>query len=495
MNGLEKRLARGGALMVAMKLGVKVLGFVSTMVVARILTPADYGIVAVAMGVIGILEILGEFSFDLALIRNRNATSAHYNTAWTLNLIRGVVFAIGVFLCADPIAAWVGSAETADLLRLLALIPLLDGLTNIGTVDFRKQFKFERELALNVLSKLIEVGAAIAAAFALRSFWALGIGIVVGRMANVALGYVMSTYRPRPDLSRWREIAGFSGWMFGYNITFALSWRLDVIVVGRLLPTSAVGFFTNAISVAALPSTELVMPIARALYPGYSLVAEDIDKLRRIYLNSLAVIAGLAIPITFGLAALAHPAVMILLGAQWRESAVLLSVIAPSFGIYMLLAGSDSVLVASGRTRSLFLRGVYRLAIRPAAFYIMVSQHGLMGVAWAIWLAVSLDMVLMMLLVRGTLRFRIIDWLNVVYRPMVASVAMWAALPFAIDATTTSVPQAVQQLAIGVPLGVIVYSVIVLALWRMHGQPEGFERMLISFVQEKWKLQRKQRSE
>ena len=165
MNGLEKRLARGGALMVAMKLGVKVLGFVSTMVVARILTPADYGIVAVAMGVIGILEILGEFSFDLALIRNRNATSAHYNTAWTLNLIRGVVFAIGVFLCADPIAAWVGSAETADLLRLLALIPLLDGLTNIGTVDFRKQFKFERELALNVLSKLIEVGAAIAAAF------------------------------------------------------------------------------------------------------------------------------------------------------------------------------------------------------------------------------------------------------------------------------------------------------------------------------------------
>jgi hypothetical protein len=170
-------------------------------------------------------------------------------------------------------------------------------------------------------------------------------------------------------------------------------------------------------------------------------------------------------------------------------------VIAPSFGIYMLLAGSDSVLVASGRTRSLFLRGVYRLAIRPSAFFIMILQYGLMGVAWAIWLAVSLDMVLMMLLVRGTLRFRIIDWLNVVYRPVVASVTMWVALTLAVDATTTSLPQAMRQLAIGLPLGVIVYSVIVLALWRMHGRPGGFERMLISFVQEKWKLQRKQRSE
>lgn len=486
MSGLEARLARGGALMVAMKLGVKVLGFVSTMVVARILTPADYGVVAVAMGVIGILEILGEFSFDLALIRNRNATSEHYNTAWTLNLIRGVAFAVGVFFCADWIAAWVGSTETADLLRLLALIPLLDGLTNIGTVDFRKQFKFERELALNVLSKLIEVGAAIVAALALRNYWALGIGIVVGRMANVALGYVMSAYRPRLGLGRWREIAGFSGWMFGYNIAFALSWRLDVIIVGRLLPASSVGFFTNAISIAALPSTELVMPIARALYPGYSLVAEDIDKLRRIYLKSLAVIVGLAIPITFCLGALAHPVIMILLGSQWGGSAELLALLAPSFGIYMLLAGSDSVLVASGRARSLFVRGVYRLVFRPAAFFFMITMYGLQGVAWAIWIAVSLDMMLMMVLVKGTLRFSATDWLNAVYRPILASIGMWASLSLVGTGTTLNVSNALQQLAVGIPVAAVAYSAILLSLWRLQGKPEGFESMLLAFILAKW---------
>ncbi|MBM3394599.1 MAG: hypothetical protein FJY37_08215, partial [Betaproteobacteria bacterium] len=85
MKGLESRLARGGVWMVAMRFGVKVLGFVSTMIVARILTPADYGIIAIAIGIVGIMEVLGELGFDMALIRNREATNAHYNTAWTVN--------------------------------------------------------------------------------------------------------------------------------------------------------------------------------------------------------------------------------------------------------------------------------------------------------------------------------------------------------------------------------------------------------------------------
>lgn len=479
MNGLEGQLARGGALMVAMKLSVKVLGFVSTMVVARILTPADYGVVAIAMGIVGILEILGEFSFDLALIRNQGATRDHYNTAWTLNLIRGVVFAIGIYLSADQIALWVGRDEIADLLRLLALVPLADGLTNIGTVDFRKHFKFERELILHVASKMIEVAAAITAAYTLRNYWALCLGIVVGRLSNVCIGYIMSPYRPRICLTKWRDIAEFIGWMFGYNVLCSLSWKLDIIIIGRLLPASSTGSYANADSIASLPTTQMVMPISRALFPGFSAIATDHGRLKEIYVKSLGTTIGIVLPLTFCLSVMASSVVMVLLGPQWSEAATILAVIAPAYGFAMLYAGSESVLIARGKTRELFLRGLARLVIRPLAFYLLVSSYGLMGAIWAFWVAVTADVLFMQILIKRTLGFGYAELVREIYRPTIAAAGMWFVLYALVSDHPSSGIDALEKLALSIPLGGLIYFSLLFVVWALHRRPPGFEQNLL----------------
>jgi len=486
MKGLESRLARGGVWMVAMKFGVKVLGFVSTMIVARILTPADYGIVAIAIGIVGIMEVLGELGFDMALIRNREATDAHYNTAWTLNFVRGCIFAVLILLFADVIVGWFNAPQAATLLRFLALVPLLDAITNIGVVNFRKEFQFDRDFKLTLASKGIEICAAISAAVLLRNYWALAIGMIVGQAATVIIGYRMSSYRPRFDMSRWREILGFSGWIFGYNITFAMSWRLDNLMLGRLLPPASVGLFSNSISIAALPSMDLVMPIARVLYPGFSAITADHDRLKRMYLRSLAVTLSVALPLTYGLAALADPVVMVLLGSQWREADEILSVAAAAFGLSMLLSGGDPLLIASGASRALFFRGLIRMIVRPTALYFLVTAHGLAGAGWALWCAIGVDVLIGTYLLQRTLRFSFAEWISELYRPLLATAGMYLALIAVVDSHAPDIAAALGTLAAGVPLGALLYGALLLGLWALHGKPEGFEQSVIGILKSRW---------
>lgn len=487
MGELESRLARGGILMVAMKFGVKALGLISTMIVARILTPEDYGIIAIAIGIIGILEVLGEFGFDMALIRDQKATAAHYNTAFTLNFIRGCLFSVGVFFSAGFFASWFSAPHAVDLLRFLALIPLLDAFTNIGVVNFRKEFKFERDLVLTLVSKSIEITVAIVAALVLRNYWALALGIIVGQTANVIIGYHMSSFRPRLELSKWREILGFSGWVFGYNITYALSWRLDALVLARLLPPSAVGYFSNAMSTASIPSSELVMPIARALFPGFSAVAEQPERLKNIYLRSLGATVGVAFPLTFGMAAMADAAVMVLMGPQWRVTADLLAVVALALGTSMLLAGGDPLMIARGRSRALFLRGLVRMIIRPLLILLMVRAYGLQGAAWGLCGAIALDVLLMLYLLRQTVGFTVTQWLVEVHRPVLAVALMVVTLYFATERHTQGFADALGALLLGVPLAAVVYVGSLLALWHVQGRPEGFERSLLDILMKVWR--------
>ena len=154
-NTLQQRMASGAIWMVLLKLLERSLGLISTLILARLLGPTDFGVVAMAISFIAMAELLTAFSFDIAIIHNQAATEEHYNTAWTCNVLLNLCVTGLMLAFAIPIAAFYRHPEVAWVVCALAFGPLLVGLENIGIVAFRKELDFRREFRFQLSRKLI----------------------------------------------------------------------------------------------------------------------------------------------------------------------------------------------------------------------------------------------------------------------------------------------------------------------------------------------------
>ena len=142
---LGRRMAKGATWMVMLRLAVRSIGLINTFILARLLLPEDFGLIALAMVTITLLDTLSEFGFETALIRDQKTTRAHYDTAWTVAVIKGILVATLLFVAAEPIAGFFDEPRLVWVIRALCVIPLLEGFKNIGVVNFTKNLNFRKE--------------------------------------------------------------------------------------------------------------------------------------------------------------------------------------------------------------------------------------------------------------------------------------------------------------------------------------------------------------
>src|SRR5271170_8038873 len=158
------RTVRGAGWVIAWRLAMRVLGLASTLILVRLLVPSDFGLLALAASFAQTVDGMMTLGTEEAVIRQPNPDRHVYDTAWTLNVIRGLTVAAIVLLSAVPVARFFGDQRLVLVLIVIALPPLLDGLSNIGTVDFRREMQFQKEFAIMVLPKLFGIVATLTAA-------------------------------------------------------------------------------------------------------------------------------------------------------------------------------------------------------------------------------------------------------------------------------------------------------------------------------------------
>src|SRR5688572_12523316 len=204
--------------MVAARFGDRLIGLASTIVLARLLVPADFGLVMMAMVIIGAVHLLGAFSFDIALIQNRQAHRQHYDTVWTINLLLAVAFGLLLLLLAAPAARFYNETRLEAVMYVLAVATALEGLVNVGIVAFRKELQFNKEFKFLLTKRVSSVAVTLALAVAWRDYWALVAGVLVGNIVSVVLSYAWHSYRPRFSLAAWSDLFRFSRWLFLNNV-------------------------------------------------------------------------------------------------------------------------------------------------------------------------------------------------------------------------------------------------------------------------------------
>jgi O-antigen/teichoic acid export membrane protein len=481
---MTRAIAKGAIWMVLFKLTERSLGLISTLILARLLVPADFGLVAMAMSVIALVELASAFSFEIVLIQRERPTREHYDTAWTMNVVLGIGCALLAAGLAYPAALFYNEPRLTLIVVVVAATLVIQSLENIGVVEFRRSMNFSREFSFLTSKKLVAFVVTLALAFLTRSYWALVAGVVTGRVAGVVFSYRMQPYRPRVCFRCYRDLLSFSGWLFANNIVGFATARLSHFIVGRLHGPAALGFFTVGSEIAQLPATELTAPINRAVFPGFARMATNLGVLRQGLLDVTGVLAVWVLPASVGVAALADPLVRTVLGNKWVDAIVLVQILAFNGAIYAMTSNNFSVYLALGRAHIQPLLLGSRLIFYVPLVAVLSSTHGIVGVAYA-----ELGASALMLMVSYPVLFRVLalrsgPYVATLWRPLLAATAMAVAVSVVVRELANGAvgSNPLVQLLVGVPCGIVVYGVGLLILWVAAGKPRGAETYILEYV-------------
>lgn len=359
-------------------------------VLARLLAPKDFGLVAGAMIAVNLTVVLAESGVGAALVQRAELTREHIRVGWTLSVLVG----LASWLVLAALAPWLEHVlrlpGLAPLLRVLSLVFVVNSLT-LGQYLLSRQLHFGRLAAAELISYLVGYGG-VAIVMALQGYgpWSIVGGQLGQSVIRSVLLMVMAPHSVVPSLSRGPllQLVRFGG---GYSIGRILLWaatQADNLVVARTLGPAALGLYGRAYQLVQLPANLLGQVANEVLFPAMSSVQDDRATLRRIFRLGVAVTAALAVPISVLASLTSRPLVLLLLGRDWLPLLTVFDVII--FGLLFRTSSklSDAVAKATG--------AVYRRAWRSLAFAAMVitgaavgQTHGLYGVAVGVLAALA----------------------------------------------------------------------------------------------------------
>lgn len=358
------------------------LGFAGMLLMARLLTPTDFGIYSVALSVVMVVDVLRDFGVGTYLVQERQLTDALIRTVFTISLILSVICA-GILLAITlPVAAFYAEPKVTRIVPLLALSFLFGPFTMPSMSLLRRDMEFGKLAVIGVGSALANLLVTVLLAvlgFGYMSLaWAKVASSMAGMVASMACRPAFQAFRP--NFAEWRKVAAFGSYASATAIINVVHDALPQIIIGRLLGFDAVGLFGRAAGVCQIPDRLFTSALQPVLLPSLAEQARKSEDLKRTYLQSISYMSALQFPILLCLSMLADPAVRLLLGPQWASAAPLLRIMAlaslslfPAFLTYPML-------VALGAVRDTVISSL--ISIPPSILLIfLASFHNLEAVA------------------------------------------------------------------------------------------------------------------
>ncbi|MCV2886039.1 lipopolysaccharide biosynthesis protein [Aestuariibacter sp. AA17] len=425
---LNKKIAIGAMWSVLTRVAIKGLGFISTLILARLLFPEDFGLMAVTMMMVAFFEIFVNFSFDVNIIQRDDVTNKTLNSAWTCKLIAGLGVAVCLLLSSGFIASFFNDDRLVLLVCVVAIIPLIRSAENIGFVLFRKELDLQKEFRLEVFSKLFSFTVTIAVAYFTRSYWALVAGMITNTLCRVGFSYLMHHYRPAFCLDEWRSLFSFSKWLLLNNLLIFFNHKITDLIIGNRTNPRELGFYSVGYEISNLPTTELVFPLSRAIFPGYSKVKNDRQALTTMFTDFTSVVVFLTAPISLGIYAIAPEAVPVLLGDKWLPAIPIIALLALYGFSRCAVQNIGSVFVAMGRPQLPVFISIFRLCLIVPVLLYYVDKEGAVGAAKAVCLVALVTTPVSYVICAYVVGFGVSTILRIFAFPVFAALGMYFAI-------------------------------------------------------------------
>lgn len=358
--------------------------FATTLVLARLLTPADFGLIAMVAVFIAIAGVLADGGFSVALIQRRDVDHVDESTVFWCNLVLGSMLALLLCAAAPWLADFYGEPRLREVARAMSLIVLTGSAMGVHVALLAKRLDFRTQAMAGGVAATIAGIVSIAMALRGMGIWALVAQAVAMSCLNCLLLWWFNRWRPAFvfNFGSARKLLGFSGYHLASMLMETGYTRLYGLIAGRQLGASALGYYSNAENTRQLPASFIGVLVSRVALPMFSSVQDDPGVMRRGLQFSIRVMLLIYAPMMLAMIVLAGPMVELLYGRQWRPAVPLLQVLSLAGLLYPLHMINLHALMAGGHARVMF-----RIELAKKAIGIVLLMtgacFGLIGLAWS----------------------------------------------------------------------------------------------------------------
>lgn len=463
-ESLKQKTAKGVLWSGVEQLSVQIIQFVLGLIMARILSPHDYGLVGMILVFTSIAETFVNSGFSNALIRKQNKTEVDYSTAFYFNVVVGLVAYLLLFLLSPFIADFYNEPLLESLTKVVSINVFINSLGIVQRARYSIKVDFKTQAKATTTSVLFSGIIGLWMAYSGYGVWAIVGQSVIRNALNVLLLWIFAKWLPQLQFS-WHSFCEM--WSFGYKLL--LSGLIDRIygniyqlIIGKVFSAQDLGNYTRAYQFASFPSSNINGIISRVTYPILSSIQDDDVRLERVYRKYLRLSAFIVFPLMVGLSALAEPLIIYILTEKWRASIILLQIICFNMMWYPIHAINLNLLQVKGRS-DLFLKleiikkiiGVTILCITVPMGLVAMCIGGIFTSIFC--LAVNTYYTGQLINVGFWVQMR--DLLPT----LLLSLAMGAVVPLSV----WLIPSNLLKLIVGVVVGVIFY-ILVARLFKME---------------------------
>lgn len=361
----------------------RLLSFAKTIVIARILTPSQFGTFGIANLVLVFVEIVTETGVNTFLIQNKEDIKKFINTSWIVSMVRGLIIALLIIASSPFIAKFFNSQDSFKLLLLISLVPFLRGFINPSVVTFQKELRFNKEFYYRSSTFFVETFFSILLVLWMRTIESLIYAILIGVLYEVILSFLI--VKPTPSFSfnfpLFKKVIGYGKWITANTIFNYFFQHTDDISVARLLGTPSLGVYDMAYRISLVPISDVADVITKVTFPVYVKISGDTERLKRAFLRTLLIVFALVVPIGVVLFVFPKEIVTLVLGSKWIEAVPVLKVLA-IFGIVRAISVfSSSIFLSLGRQEKVTLVSFVGLLGLAVSIIPLVLSFGIVGAA------------------------------------------------------------------------------------------------------------------
>lgn len=376
---------RGVSWVGAFRVSTRIIAFVRTIILARILSPAQFGMFGIASLSITFLEILMETGVNVVLIQKREGIERYLNTAWVVSIVRGALITLTLVILAPVIAGFFDSPDTLSLIYLISLVSLIRGFINPSIVRFQKELNFKAEFWFRFVVFAFDSAVSVVVSYIIENAAGIIYGLIAGAFLELVLSFVFLKPWPKIEfhLTKLQEVLGKGKWITGAGLFQFLFRQGDDGVVGKVLGESALGVYQVAYKVCSMPISEVTDVFARVMFPTYAALSYDSGKLRKSFYQTTGLITLLAVAFGATLFMFGGELIRIFLGEKWLSAIPLVRVLSV-FGVVQAIGNSmNSLLLALEKQKYVTLITFVSILGLGISVLPLTFRYGLTGTVWA----------------------------------------------------------------------------------------------------------------
>jgi len=387
-NKLSHKVSKGVIWVTITEICTGGLGFVKAIILARILAPSDFGLMAIVMSIMLLLQST-YFGFDSAIIQKQEKPEEFLNTAWSFELTRNLILFSILFLSAPLLSSLFNEVKSVNIFRLAALTLIFRGFGNIGTVYFRKNLDFYKQFILKVVPLVVNFIITISLTVILRNVWALVWASVFNSIISCAFSYIIHPYRPHFEfkINKIKTLFNFGKWLLGSSLISLTTVYGVNIFLGKFLGIAILGFYNRAETFLKVLSEQILIVIWQVGFPLFSHLQGDHGKLKRTYIMTSKLLLFIGIPLSGGLLILSRNFIHLFLTDRWLPILPIIQILCFNAIIKFISTPSEILFQSVGMPSINTKINAYRLIILGLGIYPLSFYYGLIGTAFSIFLS------------------------------------------------------------------------------------------------------------